>query len=81
MLSVFQTRTVQWDREASDLDDALMTSIATMMLNEPVFWTDLELGKAQTHTVLHEGNRTLIVAVCLNPIDDIQLQILNVQYL
>ena len=57
MLSVFQTRTIQWDREASELDDVQMTSIAASMLNHPDFWTELEIGKAATHTFEHEGRR------------------------
>ena len=81
MLSVFQTRTIYWDREASDFDDTQMTSIATAMLNDPVFWTELEIGKAQTHTIDHEGRRLLAVVDCLSPADDIQLQILSVQYM
>ena len=81
MLRVFQTRTIQWDREASELDDVQMTSIATLMLNEPVFWADLEIGKAQSHVVKHENIFVLVVVDCLNPADDIQLQILSVQYL
>ena len=81
MLSVFQTRTIQWDRGASELDDTQMTSIATAMLNDPVFWTELEIGKARTHTVEHEDRRMVAVVDCLNPEDDIHLQILSVQYI
>ena len=56
-----------------------MTSIATALLNEPVFWNELEIGRIQTHTIEHEGRHFLVVVDCLNPEDDIQLQILNVQ--
>ena len=78
---VFQTRTIQWDRDATELTDAEMTSIATTMLNIPSFWTDLETGKAETYTFSHEGRRALVVFFCLSAIDDIQLQILNFQYI
>lgn len=80
MLSVFQTRTIQWEREASEFNDTQMTSIATVMLSAPVFWTELEIGKARTHLIEHEDHRILIVVDCLSPVDDIQLQILSVQY-
>ncbi len=81
MLSVFQTRTIQWDRGVSELDDTQMTSVATAMLNHPDFWNELEIGKAQTHTINHDGRFAVIVVDCLSPVDDIQLQILSVQFL
>ena len=81
MLSVFQTRTIHWDREASEFDDTQTTAIATVMLNDPVFWTELEIGAARTHSFEHEGRRILVVVDCLSPVDDIQLQILSVQSL
>jgi len=79
MLSVFQTRTIQWDREASSLEDTEMISIATDLFNNPDIWTDLEIGKARTHTIEHEGRKMFAVIDCLSPVDDIQLQILTVQ--
>ena len=61
MLSVFQTRTIQWDRGASELDDSQMTAIATAMLNHPVFWNELEIGKVQTYAIDYEGRAALIM--------------------
>ena len=81
MLSVYQTRTIQWNREASSLEDVEMTSIATYMLNEPAFWIQLEIGQARTYTFEYEGRQVLAVVDCLSPLDDIQLQILTVQYM
>ena len=81
MLSIYQTRTIYWDRGVSDIDDTQMVSIATALLNIPVFWTELEIGKAQSQIIEHEARRLLIVFDCLNPEDDIQLQILSVQYM
>lgn len=81
MLSVFQTRTIQWDRGVSELDDAQMTSLATSMLDNPISWTELEIGKAQTHAIEYEGRRMFAVVDCLSSADDIQLQILTVQYM
>jgi len=81
MLSVFQTRTIHWDRGATSLEDAEMTLIATYMLNDPIFWTQLELGQAQTYTSEYDGRQLLAVVDCLSPVDDMQLQILTMQYM
>ena len=81
MLGVFQTRTILWDREASSLEDAEMISIATDMLNNPLIWTDLELGVARTHTIEYQGRKLFAVIDCLSPEDDIQLQLLTVQFM
>lgn len=81
MLSVYQTRTIQWDRRASSLADVEMTLIATYMLDDPIFWTKLELGQAQTYTFEYDGRQLLAVVDCLSPVDDMQLQILTIQYM
>lgn len=79
MLSVYQTRTILWERDASELDDSQMTTIASAMLNEPALWTELAIGKVQTSIIMLESRRVLVVVDCLNPLDDIQLQILSAQ--
>ena len=81
MLRVFQTRTIQWDRGASELEDFEMTSIATDMLNVPDIWTELEIGNARTYEIYHNGRRMVAVIDCLSAEDDMHLQILSVQYI
>ncbi len=57
MLSVFQTRAIHWDREASELDDTQMNAVENLMLNLPILWTELEIGKIETQSVEHDGRR------------------------
>ena len=79
MLSVEQTRTIQWDRDVSELEDSEMVAIANAMLNSTSFWTDLYDGEMRSGTVFLDERSVFVMCFCLNPADDILLQIVNVQ--
>ncbi len=79
MLSVEQTRTIQWDRDVAELEDSEMMAIAGAMLNSTSLWTDLYSGKLVSDTI-NQGKRSILVmCYCLNAEDDLLLQIVNVQ--
>ena len=79
MLSVVQTRTIQWERDVSSLDDTGMMSIANAMLYTPSFWTDLKDGEMRSDTIILDERSILVMCFCLNAVDDILLQVVNVQ--
>lgn len=79
MLSVEQTRTIQWDRDVAELEDAEMIEIASVMLNVPSFWTDLKDGEMRSGTIDLDERSILVMCFCLSAADDILLQIINVQ--
>ncbi len=78
MLSVTQARTIQWSRDASELDDSTMVDIASDMLNAPRFWTDLKDGQMRSDHIVHDGRNYLVLYYCLSPEDDIVLQIMDI---
>lgn len=80
MLSVEQSRTVEWERDASDFSDTEMTSLAEAMLNTSVLWTDLVAGATRADTIVYEERRLLVVCYCFSATDDLHLQIINAQY-
>ena len=79
MLSVVQTRTIQWDRDVAALNDAEMVAIANAMLNIPSFWADLSEDDLRSGTVSLGERSKLVMCFCLDAEDDILLQIVNVQ--
>ncbi len=79
MLSVEQIRTIQWEREAAELEDSEMVAIADAMLNTSSFWTDLYDGEMRSGRIVLGGRSVLVMYFCLNAEDDILLQIVNVQ--
>lgn len=79
MLSVTQVRTIQWSRDASELDDARVLDIATAMFNSPIFWIDLEDGQMRSERIVHDGRSYLVIYFCLTVDDDIVLEIMQVQ--
>ena len=81
MLRIEQTRRIEWDREASEFDDSTMVAIADVMLNVPVFWTELESGKTKSESIELDGRRILIVSYCLTPEDFVHLRILSAQFM
>lgn len=78
MLSVEQTRTIQWDRDVSELEDSEMVAIANAMLNVPLFWTDLRDGEMRSGTIVLDEQSVLVMCFCLNATEDILLQVVNV---
>ena len=79
MLSVTQIRTVQWEREVSELSDLNMMSLATTMMKSPRFWTELANGEWRSNNIVHAGRSYLVVYSCLSAEDDIVLEIMQVQ--
>ena len=79
MLSVEQIRTIQWEREAAELEDSEMVAIANAMLNTSSFWTDLYDGEMRSGRIVLGERSVLVTYFCLNAEDDVLLQIVNVQ--
>jgi len=79
MLSVVQSRAIQWERDVSELHDTEMITIANAMLNSPSFWTDLRDGEMRSDIVVIEERSVLVMCFCLNAEDDLLLQLVNVQ--
>jgi len=79
MLSVSQIRTIQWEREVSELSDLDMLSLAATIMIAPQFWTELVNGQWRSNHVVHEGRSYLVVYSCLTAEDDIVLEIMQVQ--
>ena len=79
MLEVSQTRTIQWERQVSELTDSEMVSLASEMLAMPAIWSSLYAGQLRTETVSHNERRMWLTYMCIEPGDDILLEILHVQ--
>lgn len=79
MLSVSQLRTIQWEREVSELSDSKMLSLPDTVLNSPQFWVELVNGQWRSDHVVHEGRSYLVVYSCLTAEDDIVLEIMQVR--
>ncbi|MYI68424.1 MAG: hypothetical protein F4103_06650 [Boseongicola sp. SB0673_bin_14] len=79
MLSVEQTRIIQWERDVSDLDDTSMVLLANSMFGIESVWSRLEVEAVGSIAVTHEGQELLIVYRCVNAEDILQLLILAVQ--
>lgn len=56
-----------------------MVAIANAMLNSTSFWADLYDGEMRSGTVFLDERSVFVMCFCLNPADDILLQIVNVQ--
>ena len=79
MLSLTQLRTIQWEREVSELSDSNMLALAETMMNAPQFWTELVNGQWRSNHIVHDGRRYLVVYSCLAADDDIVLEIMQIQ--
>ena len=56
-----------------------MVAIANAMLNSTSFWTDLNDGEMRSGTIVLDERSKLVMCFCLNALDDILLQVVNVQ--
>lgn len=81
MLEVTQTRTIQWEREVSELSDSEMVEIAREALAAPLAWTGIETDEFRTVTVSLQSRRVWLMCVCIEAEDDLLLEILHVRLL
>ncbi len=79
MLSVEQSRTVQWERDVAEFSDTEMIAIGNAILKAPHFWMDLETGPVLSDRINHDGSTLLVLYVCLDAEDDIVLEVLHIQ--
>lgn len=79
MLSVDQTRIIQWERDVSELDDRSMVLLANTLFHIETVWSDLEMEAVSSIVVNYEGHDLLIVYRCVTAEDILQLLILAVQ--
>lgn len=79
MLSVDQTRTVQWERDVAEFRDTEMIAIGNAILKAPHFWMDLEAGPVRSERINHDDRALLVLYICLTAEDDIVLEIMHIQ--
>ncbi len=56
-----------------------MVAIANAMLDSTSFWTELNDGEMRSGTIVLDERSILVMCFCLNAVDDILLQAVNVQ--